>query len=273
MSPITPRRYWASTLAAAVTVSVAGNVGHALLTAPEALRIPAALAAALPPLVLLVVTEGLVRSAGHSARRWTYRAGVTGAVAIAGLAFVLSFAALRDLAIALGQPRAVAAGWPLLADAAIAVSSVMLLATKSQTTAPATPAAPLAEVVYPDQLAWMTEDFEVVATPDSPAEPDHFTEPLDLPQATLAAPATSADTADEPADEPVDPLLGQARGIVARGVTTVPVAAVHEILRLDCEGLSARSIAGTGVASRTTVAKVLAAAATTAEPAEATVAA
>ncbi|RDH12697.1 DUF2637 domain-containing protein, partial [Tsukamurella pulmonis] len=131
---MSPRRYWAATLAAAVAVSVAGNVGHALLTAPEALRIPAAVAAALPPIALLVVSEGLVRTAGHGVRRWAHRAGVAGAVAIAALAFVLSFAALRDLAIALGQPAAVAAGWPLLADAAIAVSSIMLLATKPAAT-------------------------------------------------------------------------------------------------------------------------------------------
>ena len=41
------RRYWAGVLAAAVAVSVAGNVGHALLTAHAALRVPAAVAAAL----------------------------------------------------------------------------------------------------------------------------------------------------------------------------------------------------------------------------------
>lgn len=52
------------------------------------------------------------------------------------IAFVLSFAAMRDLAIMLGQPSAVAAGWPLLADATISVASVMLLATKRGRTAP-----------------------------------------------------------------------------------------------------------------------------------------
>ena len=137
------RRYWAGVLAAAVAVSVAGNVGHALLTAHAALRVPAAVAAALPPLALLAVTEGLARSHGRGVRRRVYRAGVAGGVAIAGLAFALSFAALRDLAIALGQPAAVAAGWPLLADATIAVSSIMVLALRPDTeAATATAASP-----------------------------------------------------------------------------------------------------------------------------------
>lgn len=133
---MSPRKYWAAVLTAAVIVSVAGNVGHSLLTAPAALRIPAAFAAALPPLALLGVTEGLSRSAGAGVRPRVYRAGVAGAVAIAALAFILSFAALRDLAIALGQPAAVAAGWPLLADATIAVASVMVLALKTSVAAP-----------------------------------------------------------------------------------------------------------------------------------------
>ncbi|WP_133055195.1 DUF2637 domain-containing protein, partial [Mycolicibacterium fallax] len=140
------RRYWAWVLAAAVAVSVAGNVGHAILTANPALRTPAAVAAALPPLALLAVTEGLARSHGRGVRRRVYRAGVGGAVVIAALAFVLSFAALRDLAVMLGQPAAVAAGWPLLADATIAVASIMVLALKPDEAA-TTPAAPVAGAV------------------------------------------------------------------------------------------------------------------------------
>jgi Protein of unknown function (DUF2637) len=128
-----PRRYWQCVLAASVAVSVAGNVGHAALTAPAALKVPACLAAALPPLALMVVTEGIARSAGAGVRRRVYRAAVTGAVGIAGLAFVLSFAALRDLAVLLGQPAAVAAGWPLLADLTIAVSAAMALALSAPT--------------------------------------------------------------------------------------------------------------------------------------------
>lgn len=130
------RRYWRCLLAGAVAVSVAGNVGHAFLTAAPHLRAAAMVAAALPPVALLGVSEGLARSAGAGARRGVYRAAVAGGVVIAGLAFVLSFAALRDLAVALGQPAVVAWGWPLLADATIAVSSAMLLAIRPTETVP-----------------------------------------------------------------------------------------------------------------------------------------
>lgn len=122
-------------------VSTAANVGHALLTAPEQLRGWAALAAALPPIALFGITEGLAITAGGGTRRWAYRLGVAGAICIAMLAFVLSFAAMRDLAVLLGFPAAVAAGWPLLADASIAVASVMLLATKPAAAADAHPTA------------------------------------------------------------------------------------------------------------------------------------
>ncbi|WP_435594681.1 DUF2637 domain-containing protein [Tsukamurella tyrosinosolvens] len=225
---LTPRRYWATALTLAVAVSVAGNIGHALLTATSDLRLFAAAAAALPPLALLLVTEGLMRTAGHGRRRWAYAAGVAGAVAIAALAFVLSFTALRELAIALGQPEAVAAGWPLLADATIAVSSVMLLATKepeapradrqslpqrvrawwrgsptapAATTAPAPTIAP--ELAYPASLTWMTAPATapvpitgpVAATASVVADRTQVTQVPETSHHPAAIPVTSADEA------------------------------------------------------------------------------
>lgn len=121
------RSWWRMVLIAAVTTSISGNVYHALLTAPPALRVPAALTAALPPLAVFGVTEGLMRSAGAGTRKVAYRAGVAAAVGIALIAFVLSFTALRSLAVMMGEPPSVAAGLPLLADLLVAASSVMLL--------------------------------------------------------------------------------------------------------------------------------------------------
>ncbi|MFL0243167.1 DUF2637 domain-containing protein [Mycobacterium sp. SMC-17] len=121
------RAWWRAVLVASVTISISGNVYHALLTAPDGLRIPAAIMSALPPLAVFGVTEGLMRSAGAGVRTGAYWAGVAGGVGIALIAFVLSFWALRSLAIMMGEPPGVAAGIPLLADLLVAVSSVMLL--------------------------------------------------------------------------------------------------------------------------------------------------
>lgn len=207
---LTPRRYWATALTLAVAVSVAGNIGHALLTATSDLRLFAAAAAALPPLALLLVTEGLMRTAGHGRRRWAYAAGVAGAVAIAALAFVLSFTALRELAIALGQPEAVAAGWPLLADATIAVSSVMLLATKEPEAPRAdrqslpqrvrawwrgSPTAPAATTAAAPTTAPVTTTEPVAATAPVVADAMPATPGTETGNRASTDPMTSADTA------------------------------------------------------------------------------
>ena len=267
------RAYWGWTLTAAVTVSVAGNVGHALLTATPALRGYAAVAAALPPLALLTVTEGLARSVGRGVRRWAYWVGMIGAAAIAMLAFVLSFAALRDLAIALGQPRAVAAGWPLLADATIAVSSIMLLAVKPvQADVPAVrqPAEPAHHL---DQQHVPAIDWQA---PVDMAGTVAAGQPVSQQRSAAAPTMTSTD--DHPGHHPLhlvptaagpgaggagptDAVEQQARQLVEQGVTRLPANQVAEVLRCSARGASQRSIGRELSIDRRTVAGIVSAAA------------
>lgn len=237
------RHIWATILAAAVAVSVAGNVGHAWLTAPSALRIPAAIAAALPPLALLAVTEGLMRSTATADRRWVWRAGVAGAVLIAALAFTLSFAALHDLAVLLGQPAAVAAGWPLLADALIAVASMMLLAHRPATAPAVTP----------------------VATPAPAPAPITEPSPAPAPPATVATALTcgDADAVPVPAGEDPVPVAGVdadavavATGLVERGVVRADVDAVARAVAGLMAGDSRRSVAVATGLHRDTVGRI-----------------
>lgn len=246
-----PRRYWRWTLAGAVAVSVAGNVGHAWLTAPATLRVPAAVAAALPPIALLVVTEGLARAVGAGLRRAAYRVAVTGAAAIAATAFVLSFVALRDLAVALGQPAAVAAGWPLLADAVIAVSSLMLLAMKPAdpdaassdqgddhlAEPEAAPAEVLAELVapptYPTGNAWLTSKNGLAVTV--------ATGEIDVAESEVPARETNLDEA--------------ARIIAATGIVAAPEA-VAVVLAELAAGSSRRAAATASDLHRTQVTKI-----------------
>jgi Protein of unknown function (DUF2637) len=121
-------RFFWSTLIAATAASVAGNIAHAVLAAPGNAAIGAA-AAFVPPVVLLGSTHGvalLVRTRTVGATYW-WALCMTAALAVC--AFVLSFDALRTLALTWpGFSPATAWLWPLAIDLSIAQSTLALLA-------------------------------------------------------------------------------------------------------------------------------------------------
>ncbi len=120
------RFFWVWLLVA-TGVSVAGNVAHAVLTAPMGTVRLAAAAAVVPPAVLLGSTHSvalLVRAHRVGLHYWCALAMT---FALAGCAFVLSFDALRDLAVALGMPADRAWLWPVAIDVSIANSTLALL--------------------------------------------------------------------------------------------------------------------------------------------------
>ena len=114
-------------LVAASSMSLAGNVTHAIMTAPRATVALAAAAAVVPPAVLLGSTHSVAlliktRRAGAS-----YWCALTMTIGLAACAFVLSFDALRELAVNLGFPVHRAWLWPVAIDVSIAQSTVALL--------------------------------------------------------------------------------------------------------------------------------------------------
>jgi Protein of unknown function (DUF2637) len=121
-------RFFWTTLIAASGASVAGNIAHAVLAHPGHAPI-AATAAVVPPAVLLAATHGvalLVRTRTGGAIYWC---ALVMTVALAGCAFVLSFDALRALALTwAGFSPATAWMWPLAIDLSIAQSTLALLA-------------------------------------------------------------------------------------------------------------------------------------------------
>jgi hypothetical protein len=120
------RFFWAW-LIAATSVSVAGNVAHAVLTAPSGRLQLAAAAAVVPPAVLLGSTHSVALLVRTRRVGFSYWCALAMTVALAGCAFVLSFDALRELATALGMPRNRAWLWPVAIDVSIANSTVSLL--------------------------------------------------------------------------------------------------------------------------------------------------
>ncbi|WOF19455.1 DUF2637 domain-containing protein [Mycobacterium avium] len=117
-------------LVAATLASVAANIAHALVThglTPAA--VGPVLFAMLAPVALLglfhLMAAWTRAAADRSAVFWFFLGAI---VLLAGAAFRLSFAAIRDLAIGYGYGSADAALFPLILDGLIAVCTVGLVA-------------------------------------------------------------------------------------------------------------------------------------------------
>ena len=102
--------FW-TVLVMASSASIAGNAAHSLVATDLAVPAPLAVGVAVaPPIILMLSIEGLsmlVRS---------------------GRRFVLSFEALRDLAVRSGIPETLAWMWPVIVDVSIAQATLALLA-------------------------------------------------------------------------------------------------------------------------------------------------
>jgi hypothetical protein len=120
-------RRWRWTLALAVIASVAGNVFEALLTTGPGYAVAAGLVAAVPPAFLFLVTHNLAAESAVASRLWRDRAAVAGAWLITLMSFAGSYIELHHLVLLLGRSTPAAVLTPLIVDATIAVSSVMVL--------------------------------------------------------------------------------------------------------------------------------------------------
>lgn len=124
-----PRRFFWFVLTLASLASIAGNGAHSWvatdLMVPRQMAIAVAVA---PPVVLMLSIEGLsllVRSLRRSAV--TFWCTVAMTVFLAAGAFVLSFEALRDLAVRNGIPEQLAWIWPMIIDVTIAQATLALV--------------------------------------------------------------------------------------------------------------------------------------------------
>jgi hypothetical protein len=122
----------------ATVVSIGGNVIHAWMTAPEAhLKLLAAVAAAVPPAVLLGSTHSvalLIRTRRRGYRRvdaFVLGGALLLTVGVAVCAFAMSFFSLRDLIIMLGMSRDIAWLWPIAVDLSLICSTLALLSLTS----------------------------------------------------------------------------------------------------------------------------------------------
>src|ERR1700756_3461061 len=120
-------RFFWMWLVTSSSMSVAGNVTHAIMTAPRAMVALAAAAAVVPPAVLLGSTHSVALLIKTRRTGGCYWCALMMTIGLAGCAFVLSFDALRELAISLGFPAHRAWLWPVAIDVSIAQSTLALL--------------------------------------------------------------------------------------------------------------------------------------------------
>ncbi|ORX13081.1 DUF2637 domain-containing protein [Mycobacterium xenopi] len=152
----------------ATIVSIGGNVIHAWMTAPAThLKLLAAVAAAVPPAVLLGSTHSvalLIKTRRRGYRRVdavVLAAALVLTVGVAACAFAMSFFSLRDLMILLGMSSHIAWLWPIAVDLSLICSTLALLTL----TAPQ-----VRDLEAPDPGAASTLAAAASSGPSSPAE-------------------------------------------------------------------------------------------------------
>lgn len=230
------RFFWAW-LAGATVVSLAGNVAHAVLTATTGTRWLAASVAAVPPTVLLASVHGIAVLAKTSASGRVYRAAVAATTGLALGAFLLSFVALRDLAVIAHIPRQLAFVLPLVIDLAIGVATLALVAVGDKP---------------PRRVAQRAASPQVSKPPASSSAPRPTTSsaptaappaPRNVSPAAPATPRPASPTASQgspDAPTPAPELLRLAERIVSSKAVRQPVSVVSRILAMsETEGRKA----------------------------------
>lgn len=223
-------RFFWSWLAGATTVSLVGNVAHAVLTASPSTRWLAAAVAAVPPTVLLASVHGIAVLAKTSASGRVYRAAVAATTALALGAFLLSFVALRDLAVLAHIPRRLAFVLPLVIDLAIGVATLALVAVGDKPTRRATQRA--AQPQVSNRPATPTAPRQAPSAAPTVAPPAPRTTSPDAPSTPRAAPS-SASQGSPDAAVPAPEVVALAERIVSSKSVRQPVGVVARILMLS----------------------------------------
>jgi hypothetical protein len=119
-------RFFWCLLVGATTISLVGNVVHAVLPYIPHVAIQIG-AAAVPPVALLAAVHGVALAvrAGASGRIYLWAVGAVAAIGVG--AFAMSFLALRDLMHVIGYSPETAWIFPAIIDTTVAVSMMMLV--------------------------------------------------------------------------------------------------------------------------------------------------
>ncbi|QZH65040.1 DUF2637 domain-containing protein [Mycolicibacterium farcinogenes] len=234
-------RFFWTWLILATWLSLAGNVAHACLSTSAVAQWLAACVAAVPPTVLLLSVHALAVLAKTAASGAVYRAAVAATAVLAVGAFILSFVALRDLAVIAGIRPGLAPVLPLVIDLAIGVATLALVAigdkpARRVRNAARGMASPATTTTTPNR-ATTTEKRALATTATRNGAP---------PAAASAASPSADDAARELAAE-----------LVAEKVTRHPIAVVEKIIAAHDAGDPPNRIAKNSGVHHSTVSRIV----------------
>jgi hypothetical protein len=247
-------RFFWCLLIGATTVSLIGNIAHAVLPYLPHVVVQIG-AAAVPPIALLAAVHGIALAVRAGASGKVYWCAV-GAVAVIGVgAFAVSFLALFNLMQVIGYSSTTAWIFPAIIDTTVAVSTLMLVALGDKparrartVTTPATTQTPTRQRLAqpPKQSA---KDQVRAFAPGGARVPT--SESVQLNQAhTVQASAQTQATQVDAEIAPVDAAL--ASELIASNVTTQSVETVTAVLAASREGASINAAAkASGINYRT----------------------
>lgn len=269
-------RFFWTWLFLATAVSVAGNVAHAVLTAPPGTVRLAGAAAVVPPAVLLGATHSVALLVKTRRIGFIYWCALAMTVALAGCAFVLSFDALRDLAVALGMPASRAWLWPVAIDVSIANSTLSLLSLAPPRTAASRDSADGATSTVSSTCKVTTalEAAQSIAASDDPAPPvvspsrprqpgTTASEPTATPPPRNASPDArpagrrALAAVDRPARIDIKQWQAAADDLIRDGVTSKDPAVVAAVLAEQAAGTAPSTIGRRHGVHHSTVARIL----------------
>jgi hypothetical protein len=265
------RFYWVW-LGFATSVSVLGNIAHAVLVAPAALWVLAAIASIVPPVFVLGSTHSAALRLKMRRYGLLYAVGLLMTIGVAACAFLLSFDALRDLAVMLGWPAGKAWLFPIAIDVSITQATFGLLSvspaeaasqaemsTPSQPRPPAEPPpnAPSGVINANGQRAGTVRSPTATTLAPPPAAPA-----LDTPTPVLAAVADSpARPHDHPGParyQPSTAELATAHELVRNGTTSKDPHTVAAVLAEHAAGTPPSTISRRRGIHHSTVGRILA---------------
>jgi hypothetical protein len=241
-------------LIVATSMSVTGNVAHAVVQASAGTVALAAGAALVPPVVLLAATHSIALLVRTRAGGATYWCALAMTLALAVCAFVLSFDALRALAVSLGLPQSIAWLWPCAIDVAIAQATLCLLSLSRARIAATTPA-----ILQPAR----SHEAADAATRRQASPTVNGAEPVNTPSSTTPRPRPRHTAAPTTINSEDPAAIGRwtptAESLVRQGVTSKDPALVATILARHEAGMPPSTIGRTFNVHHSTVGRILSA--------------
>ena len=241
-------RFFWCLLIGATTVSLIGNVVHAMLPYIPSVAIQIG-AAAVPPIALLAAVHGIALAVRAGASGRVYCLAVSAVAAIGLGAFAVSFLALQDLMQVIGYSSATAWMFPAIIDTAVAVSTLMLVALGDKPARRTRTVSTPAGAQNPNLTKFGSTLQRRVQKPTSRS----LQRPLGrVPTSVSAQPDPAQRVQDSAQTEATQVDADLALELIASGVTTQPVETVIAVLAASRDGASINAAAkASGINYRT----------------------